>query len=82
MQQSKRRTAAASRAMKAGARGLVVAGSKPGRTLSDDIALPCPSARASPGSILLARLLARFSMRVRAVRIVREFTEAHGQHSE
>jgi len=77
MQQSKRRTAA-SCAMKAGARGLVVAGSKPGRTLSDDIALPYPSARASPGSILLAR----FSMRVRAVRIVREFTEAHGQHSE
>jgi hypothetical protein len=78
MQQSKRRTAAASCAMKAGARGLVVAGSKPGRTLSDDIALPCPSARASPGSILLAR----FSMRVSTVRIVREFTEAHGQHSE
>jgi len=42
MQQSKRRTAAASCAMKAGARGLVVAGSKPGRKLSDDIALPCP----------------------------------------
>src|SRR4051812_24567943 len=43
-------SAAASRAMKAGARGLVVAGSKPGRKLSDGTALPCPSARASPRS--------------------------------
>jgi hypothetical protein len=78
MQQSKRRTAAASWAMKAGARGLVVAGSKPGRKLSDDIALPCPSLGPAqdPG------VLARFSMRVSTVRIVREFTEAHGQHSE
>ena len=66
------------RAMKAGARGLVVAGSKPGRTLSDDIAL-LPFGSGQP-RIHTAGKVPRCASAPSVSSC--GFTEAHGQHSE